>query len=150
MSAAVPWIGVLRAMRSASKRSAAVGRVQVRQEAPAPEERAHGLALPRRLDGLLHEARDARVALEVRRDEARRLLARDAELLGERAVAHAVDDAEVDRLGGPPLVGRHLLSRLVEDERRGARVHVLAAREGVDELGVVATRCASTRSSICE
>ncbi len=115
----------------------AVGRVKIRQEPPAPEERAHGFALTRRLHGLFHEARDPRVAVEVRRDETSRLVARDAELLRERAVAHAVNDPEVDRFGRAPLVGGHLVLRLVEDERRRAGMNVTRRGEGVDERRVL-------------
>ena len=57
MSAAVPWIGVLLRDPLGFEAEAAVGRVEVRQEAPPPEERRTASPSPRGLDGLLHEAR---------------------------------------------------------------------------------------------
>jgi hypothetical protein len=74
MSAAVPWMGVFFATRSA----------------PARRHR--------------------------RLDEAGGLVARDAGLLGERSLAHAVDDAEVDRLGARAHLPRDLALGDAEDE----------------------------------
>jgi hypothetical protein len=82
-------------------------------------------------------------------DELRRLVARDAQLLAQRRLALAVDHREVGGLrAGPHVLGDARRGHL-EDLHRGARVHVLAALEGVDEDGVP-DRWASTRSSICE
>ena len=46
---------------------------------------------------------------------------------------HAVDDAEIDRLGDAAHVGRHIAAGHTMDHRRGGPVDVVAASEGIDE-----------------
>lgn len=48
----------------------------------------------------------------------------DAELAREPERRHAVDEAEVDGLGRPPLIRGHLRERCAEDLRRGCLVDV--------------------------
>ena len=75
---------------------------------------------------------------------------RDAEVAAEGEGAHAVDQAEVDRLGGAPLLGRHELRRDAEDQRGGGPVDVVAAWKRRAASAGSSDRWASTRSSICE
>src|SRR5690606_36121445 len=67
-----------------------------------------------------------------------RLAAADAQLPGQAPGAHAVHEAEVDRLGGATLVGTHLLQRQAEDLGGGGTVDVLAALEGAQQALVAA------------
>ena len=60
-------------------------------------------------------------------------LVRDPQLLAEAEGAHAVEDAEVDRLGRPPLLAGDQLGRDAEDDGGGGAVDVLPGGEGVDE-----------------
>jgi len=102
MSAAVPCMGAL--MRCARRTAAAavaariVGQVQ-----PAPEHRSRRIPARAPSRGLVHVALHARVALEVEVHVALRGAALDAELAGESERRHAVDQPEVDRLGGAAL-----------------------------------------------
>ena len=57
---------------------------------------------------------------------------------GEPVGRRAVDDAEVDRLGVTPLVGRHLVDGQVPDFRRGGRVNVAPLMEGPEQR-IIAT-----------
>ena len=110
-----------------------VARVDVRQIEPAAE---HGLDVALRLGlraRLLHVALHAGIAREVQVDVFLRGAARDAELLGEAERAHAVDEAEVDRLGRAALVGGDLVERRAEHLGGGGLVDVLVAGEGAQQ-----------------
>jgi hypothetical protein len=71
------------------------------------------------------------------------------EAVGEAERLHPVEQAEVDHLGGPPLVGLHLLERQTPDSRRGRGVNVNFVLEGIDEEGSP-LMWARIRSSIWE
>src|SRR5688572_28437513 len=83
-----------------------VARADVVEIQPAAEYRLDVAALARLLARLVHVAAYARIALEIQLDVARRLAALDAEPGGEAERGHAVDEAEVDHLGGAALVVR--------------------------------------------
>ena len=72
----------------------------------------------------------ARIAREVQIDVALRRGARDAQLARQAKGRHAVDQPEVDRLGGAALIGGHLIERHAEDFRRGGLVNVAILGEG--------------------
>mgnify|MGYP000747621892 CR=1 FL=1 len=80
----------------------------------AAESGPHEALETRAVARLLHVARDARIAREVAVDPALRGGALDLQRLGEAVRAHAVDQAEVDRLGAAALVGADLLQRHAE------------------------------------
>ena len=84
--------------------------------------------------GRFHVVADAGEALEVGLDVLARLLARNAELVGQPERRDAVDDAEVDRLGAPARLGRHVLDRHAEHFRRRHGVNVEAVGERLLEL----------------
>jgi len=98
---------------------------------PAVERLDAPVALGRR-QSLLHVAFNAGVAGEIDRDELLRLLGRDAERLGETIGAHAVDEAEVDRLRRAALLRVDEVDRDAENGRRGRAVDVLAAAKRLD------------------
>ncbi len=134
MSAAEPWIGALIAARSLNARSDGIGRGDARVMAPAPEDRRDVALLAADLLRRVHVVADAGEALEILLDVGARLLARDAELVGEAEGRDAVDDAEVDRLGAAAHFGGHVLHRHAEHFRRGHRVNVEPVREGLLQL----------------
>src|SRR3546814_4964660 len=63
-----------------------------------------------------HEVAHARVAAEVQRDVVLRFAAADAELLGQAKRAHAVHQAEVDRLRCAPFSRLDRVDRLRSEE----------------------------------
>ncbi len=103
----------------------------------APAE--HGLdvaALMGQAPGLLHVVVHAGVAPEVQVDVVLRLAARDAELARQPEGGHAVDQAEVDRLGGAALLVGDVLGAVAEHLGRGGAVDVAVLGEGVQQPGV--------------
>ena len=103
-SAAEPWNGAFIAIRSAFARTLwlrswrpGIGRTRPKIVSVPP-----GRA--RLLEDRVEAGPDLREPLEVGGDELLRLGARDAELRRERERPHAVEDAEVDRLGAAALV----------------------------------------------
>ena len=107
----------------------AVGRVDLGQPEPAAEHRLHealALGLGARA---LHVARHARVSGEVAVDVELGRLALDVQVGRQPEGAHAVDQAEVDDLGGAPLIGRDLAHRHAEHLAGGGAMHVLAGVE---------------------
>ena len=70
-------------------------------------------------------------ALEIFPDIGARLLAPDAELVGEAEGRDAVDDAEIDRLRAAPDFARHALDRHAEHFRSGHGVNVELIGEGL-------------------
>ncbi|MNJ54738.1 hypothetical protein D3C77_501940 [compost metagenome] len=81
--------------------------------------------------GALHVGQHARVTGKIAVDISLRLLAVDADLLGQTKSTHAIDQAEIDRLGATPLVSGHV--RQVDTENFCGRcpVHVEVIAEGV-------------------
>src|ERR1039458_9572043 len=114
-----------------------VARLDVGDGADAAEVRAHGLVAANGFEGLVDEAADAGVALEVSIDVGAGFLLVDAELRGQTERGDAVDDAEVDGLGA----GSGLLVELgdgdAEDFGSGEGVDVLAGAVGVEQQRVL-------------
>ena len=138
MSAAVPWIGMLIAIRSPAALSArfadrSSGICRLR-----PEQRGHVALLPRRLADVEHVAADPAVGREVGVDELLRVLAADPGPARQPEVAHPVGEPEVDHLGHRPLVGGDVLGRLAEHPGGGLAVDVGLALERVAEVLVAA------------
>ena len=105
MSAAEPWMGVLRATRSAWARScgrrdriSGIGRRRPSRVVPPR-------SVARLGDGPLHVGADPRVAFEVARDVGLGGGPRDAQHLGQPEVGLPEHQPEVDRLGDAPLLG---------------------------------------------
>ena len=133
----MPWMRALDGHPPSVLAHCAVATLDVRQVADPAVERLDAeflLGLRQRLLGVgAHPGK----ALEVRVDELPGVTASDAEGAGKPERAHPVDDPEVDRLRGAPL--------LVGDERRvdaehgggGRAVDVAAVPEDVDQ-GLVA------------
>src|SRR5690606_5888767 len=86
-------------------------------------------ALAGLLAGAVHERLHARVAFEVQVDVLLGAGAVDAELTAEAEGGHAVDQSEVDRLGGPALLVADLVEFGAEHLGRGRPVNVLAGGE---------------------
>ena len=107
--------------------------VEARNRADAPEDRLGAARRARFLEDRVEAGPDPREAVEVGRDELLRLRARDAELRREGERTHAVEDAEVDRLGAPPLIRRHGTGFDAENLRRCRAVDVLPAPKDVDQ-----------------
>ena len=150
MSAAVPCIGALIAVRSAAFAHGTVLRMDLRQ-VQATAEQGFDEALLRGLGaGPFHVRQDAGVAGEVTVDVGLGLLALDADLLGQAEGAHAVDQSEVDRLGAASLVAVDVFQRHAEDFRRGGAVYVQVVAEGIQQAIVLPSGWAMIRSSICE
>ena len=123
MSAAEPWIGALMEARSTKLRSAGCAELALGKAILRPK-MVVDVAVGLHLAALLgHVVLDAGEAREIGLDVLARLAALDAELVGEPEGRDAVDDAEIDRLGAAPHVGRHALDRHAEH---------LARRHGVD------------------
>ena len=134
MSAAVPWIGMLMAIRSPAPRSvglraASSGICRFRPSSVVDVALRPGLLLDRE-----HVVADAGIGREVGVDELLRLRARDVRPLRQAEVAHAVGEPEVDHLGHRPLAEGHVGRVLVEHPRRGLAVDVGAARERVAQV----------------
>src|SRR5690606_14202128 len=112
-------------------------RMDLRQVQAAAEQ-GLDVTLVRSLDaGVFHVAQHARVAGEVAVDTVLGLLAIDTDRLGQAEGAHAVDQAEVDRLGTAPLVGGDLLQRYAEHLGGGGAVHVQTLAEGIEQALVL-------------
>ena len=106
---------------------ALVAGVDVLQVQAAAEHGFDIALLARLLARALHEIAHAGIAREVQRDVVLRLAARDAELARQAERAHAVHQAEVDRLGGAALVAADFFHRLAEHFGGGGAVDVGAA-----------------------
>ncbi|KAG1323019.1 hypothetical protein G6F63_013160 [Rhizopus arrhizus] len=85
----------------------------------------------------LHEVAHARVAAEVQRHVVLRLATVDAQVAGQAERAHAVHQAEVDRLGGTTFVRGHFLQRAPEHLGGGVTVHVGALLAGAHQARVL-------------
>ncbi len=116
-------LGRLAALRSAA--------ADLRQPEPAAEHRFDVAAIARHLARFLHVARDARITCEVAVDVRLGRCPLDAEVLREPERRHAVDQAEVDRLGGAPLVRRDFLELAAEDFGGRRAVNVVSMLECV-------------------
>ena len=77
------------------------------------------------------------VGTEVGVDEHPGLFRRHAGVSGKAEVTETVEQAEVDDLGEPALIRGHLGLGNAENFRGRAGVDVLAAREGVEQDGVI-------------
>ena len=129
MSAAEPCRRALIEARSLKARIEGFDARDVRIVALASEQRLDIAVLAAEIARLVHVGADARETLEIFLDVGGRLLARDAELVGEAERGNAVDDAEVDRLRAATHLARHVLDRHAEHFRRGHRVNVEAIIE---------------------
>src|SRR5688572_9651088 len=116
MSAAVPCIGALIAARSAPARCAWL------REAISARGR-------RLLPSAIHVVAHARIAREVQRDVVLRIAAADAKLLDQAERAHAVHQAEIDRLRRAALLARDGVRCQAEHLGRRGAMHVLATAE---------------------
>ena len=133
MSAAVPWIGMLTATRSAAERicpfllvSSGTGRRRPNIVLTTP-------VRARVRERLVDEAAHAREAGEVGVDELLRRLLRDADVLGQRERGLAVEQRVVDDLRAPPQLVRIEAAVRAEHLERRAIVDVLAAGECGDQ-----------------
>ncbi len=129
MSAAVPWITVLTARRSPSRRVLGLPERSSGIERRRPIRVFTIALLLRPLDHLLAEGADRREAFEVAGDEFLALLARDVEPVGEAEPGEAVDDPEVDHLRLRALTDVDLVALDLEDLGGGRGVDVFALAE---------------------
>ena len=106
-----------------------VARADLGDLAAAAEQRADVAVVLGLRDGVGHELRDGREALEVAVDELLRLLLLDLQAVGEPVGGEPVDDPVVDHLRLGAHADREVLGRGVEDLGRGLGVDVLAALE---------------------
>ena len=121
MSAEVPWIGMLTALRSPwprtcgrPERSSGIGRRR-------PSSVVDVALLRGELDRLLDVALHRREALEVAVDVGAGLVLLDVETIGEAVGGEPVGDAVVDHLGLRALAGADLLGRSRGPRRRSRR-----------------------------
>ena len=98
-----------------------------------PNKRGHIAVGARNLLRRFHVVANAGEALEIFPDVGARLVAGDAQLVGEAESRNAVDDAEIDRLRAAPDFARHAFDRHAEHFRGGHRVNVEVVREGALE-----------------
>src|SRR5690606_416109 len=84
----------------------------------------------------VHEVAHAGIAREVQRDVVLRLAPADAQVARQAERAHAVHQAEVDRLGGAAFVAADLVDRAPEHFRRGGAVDVGTGLEGGHQAGI--------------
>src|SRR5207342_2635613 len=108
---------------------ALVARVDVVQVQAPPEHGFDVAALTRLFARALHEFAHAGIAREVQRDVILRLAPGDAEVARQAERAHAIHEAEVDRLGRAAFIAAHLVQGLAEYFRRGGAVDVGAGFE---------------------
>ncbi len=104
----------------------------------APE---HGFDITlgaRRGAGFVHVALDPGKALEIAIDVGRCGAALDAQALGEAESAHAVDQAEIDRLGITPLLGGDRLRRHRKNLAGGGAMNIHALFERTQQAGILA------------
>ncbi|CAM5321942.1 hypothetical protein RLIN73S_06476 [Rhodanobacter lindaniclasticus] len=123
--------GVLGALAQAG-----VARGEVLQVQPAAEDRFHVAVAAGAFAGRFHERVHAGVAGEVARHVVAGLGAVHAELARQAERAHAVHQAEVDRLGGAALVRADLLRLEAEHLGGGGAVHVAAFVERLEQAFV--------------
>ena len=76
---------------------------------------------------------DARIAREIQVDVLLGELSLDTELAGKTKGRHAVDEAEVDRLGATTLSVRHVGERRAEHFRSGGAVDIELVLESLEE-----------------
>ncbi len=115
----------------------AVLRIDLRQVQPPTEQRLDIALLGGLGAGALHVGQHAGVTGEITVDVLLRFLAADVDLLGQAESAHAVDQAEVDRLGAASLVVADLLQRHAEHLGSGGAVHVEVVLESVQQTGIL-------------
>ena len=113
-------------------------RVDVRQEAPAAEQRLHVPVLTGEADAVVDERPDGREGGEVSVDQVLGFLAAQMQALREAEGRDAVHNAEVRRLGPSTLLPRHFGQRNAVDLRRGGGMDVVSVAEGLHEVSVLA------------
>ena len=150
MSAAVPWIGMLTATRSAAERiwpfllvSSGTGRRR-------PNIVSHDAGAPRVLERLVDEPAHPREAGEVGVDELLRRLLRHADVLGQRERRLAVEQRVVDDLRPPPQLVRGRAPLSAPNTFSAVWSWMSSPRAKAAMSVSSPDRCASTRSSICE
>src|SRR6266550_1704924 len=109
---------------------------QLGNVAAAAEDGLDVAVLPGGGDSAIEPGADAREPGEVRADELLRFLLGDAELAGEGERPLTVDRAEIDRLGARAHLGRDLVLRHAEDDRRGLAMDVAPLLERLHERRV--------------
>ena len=105
---------------------------QLREVAPAAEQRLDVAALGGQTARFIQVLAHARETLEVDPDEVLRLGQRQVGRAGQAEGAHAIDQPEVDRLGMPAHLGRDGRLRYAEHGRRRGGMDVLVFMEGLD------------------
>ena len=83
-----------------------------------------------------HVAGDARIPVEITINVGLCGAALNAQLFGETKGAHAVDQPEVDGLGGAPLIITHFQRHDTEHFGRGGTVDVFAVGKGIEQAFV--------------
>ena len=106
---------------------------ELRDIPTTPHERLHKPLLASRVDLLVQVRSHTTEALEVLLDERPRLVPSDAELSGQRKRSLPIERSEVDGLGRPALVPRHLVERHAEDDRSRLLVHIYSVPEGTHQ-----------------
>ena len=124
-SAAVPCMGRVDGHVHRLGAHARIAAVQLRQVAPASEQRHDVPRLPSLLDRAIQEGPHTGVGVEVLLDEGPRLVQAHVGLARQALRPHAVDDAEVDGLGTTAEHRRDALGGDLEDPRGGGPVDVL-------------------------
>ena len=109
-------------------------RADLRIVADAPEQGRDVALLAARALGGVDVVANAGKPLEILLDEGGRLLAADAEAVGQTEGRDAVDDTEIDGLGAPPEVAGHLVERHAEHRGGGRRVNVESLLERFAQL----------------
>ena len=125
MSAAEPWIGMLTAARSAAPRTWPFLLLMSGTSRRRPNIVLTTPVSARRLQDPVDERAHRREAGEVGVDEVLRLLARHADVLGQRERLLAVEQRVVDDLGAPAQLVRAQPAIGAEHPERGAVVNVL-------------------------
>ena len=128
MSAAVPCIGALMAVRSAYWRVARVAGFDFGQIQAAAEQGFDIALLARLFADVIHVIFDAGITGEIQVDIGLRLAARQAELLRQPERGHAVNQSEIDRLGGAAQFGGDLIGRHAEHFGGSRAMHILRLR----------------------
>ncbi len=121
------------ALRSAYWRRGGLPGVDVLQVQAPAEHRFDVTVLVRLPPGAIHVGPHAGVAGEVAVDVALGLVAADAQLARQPESGHAIDEAEVDGLGGPALVSGHAGRFDAEHLGGGGLVDVLVSRECLEQ-----------------
>ncbi len=128
---------MLMAMRSAASRTWRLVELISGMERRRPSRGLDIAPFPRLLFGGFKILFYARILLKVGRDELRRLFPRQFRGLFQSILAHAVDNAEVDRLGHPAHIRSYLRRLNTEESGGGGGMNILIAPEGLKQALVL-------------